>query len=840
MSTFSNREKSKTGIIKELETVLNAAKSSTYTTKDCISSEITQNICNVIEAIFIHGLRDPFFIKGSRYAKYPEPNFWPFVSKYSHKSITSEINSLKQIKSEIGRGRAWIRIVVNQNSLEHYVRLLLGEAKAINQFYDENALFLDAEQMANVCDLLKNLDQLPICAAVNSSFLNSWTPSPLILAGLVDGKPLKVGALAPRQRSSSLRDNSMEVGMSAIDFLQSERSTLVLSPIYGKERHSRKIIHSDDDESVYSHPSMINDSEKIPDRIILSSSPLNNGYNELPPQNVAPIIVSRRTRAPRRSSRSSSESHSRGSHSQSEQTSVLAGGLSELETSISATQTRMRPSETLDSGIDSEHRDPNAETISSVSDDKGRELINASLSPIKATEEQSMAGTDILSNKFNGSGTDPPVTTLLETLHPSEEVSAVPVNRHEQYTQSPKASDDMPDEVFHDGTRASEDQNSSSVLIPQAEIREQPIYGTSLHDELIFADIRPGSNSLLSRTWKTPKTTSSEPERSGSALLSSSSDTDADGGIVSFDQALRSAMETNGSPDKEYDLDDTRELGFETDVEDIDDESKSPPRKESTADQVTAKLTTISREGGLDSQDFRCPMCRKSIGAAFSKYELHFSVCGIDGLYYCSDCMRGGGEMPVPARILRSWDWKPRAVSDRGRAFIEANQDNVIFRIDQHNPTLYNHVPLLKAMKGLREKLQIASMYLFNCRESIAEDFRRRVWPRDHLYKDIHAYSISDLYQLHSGLLEKQVRGFLKHAIDHVMHCSLCRQKGFICEICDSREVIYPFQTETTYRCPHCFSVYHVECERRLDDCPKCVRRAKYEIHQEANDLPLG
>ncbi|VDM85476.1 unnamed protein product, partial [Strongylus vulgaris] len=175
--------------------------------------------------------------------------------------------------------------------------------------------------------------------------------------------------------------------------------------------------------------------------------------------------------------------------------------------------------------------------------------------------------------------------------------------------------------------------------------------------------------------------------------------------------------------------------------------------------------------------------------------------------------MRPGGEMPIPSRVLRSWDWKPRPVSDRGRAFVEANQvriaknrsmdsDTPAIRIDQHNPTLYDHVPVLKTMKMLREQLQIASMYLFNCRESIADDFRRRVWPRDHLYNDIHAYSISvshahkqisktDLFLLHNGQLEKQVRGFLKHAVDHVMHCSLCRQKGFICEICEAPEVIY-------------------------------------------------
>ncbi|KAK6040655.1 hypothetical protein COOONC_21841 [Cooperia oncophora] len=449
--------------------------------------------------------------------------------------------------------------------------------------------------------------------------------------------------------------------MSAIDFLQPER--LVLSPIYGKERASRKTILSDDDESVYSHPSMINDSERIPERVILSSSPLNNGY---PPQNVA--------------------------------TGTIASGLTDLGTSVvSVNHTRMRPSETLDSGIDSENRDPNPETISSVSDDKGRELIDGNLNHPKPAD--SATGIEVSTNNFNGSGTDPPATNLLETLQPAEEISAIPLNEGiVKVVAPPEALEDLNNDVFDDDdVHTAKAQNDGAVPIPQANVQGESIFGTSLHDELILADVKPGSNSLLSRSWKKPTTTSSEPERSGSALLSSSSGTEADGGIVSFDQALRSAMETTGSPDKELDLDDTRELGFETDVEDADDEHKSPSRKESAAlsEQVTSKLTTIPREVGLDSQDFRCPMCRKSIGAAFSKY----GVCAIDGLYYCADCMRAGGEMPVPARILRSWDWKPRTVSDRGRAFIEANQDNVLVHIDLHNPSLYDHVPLLKAMK---------------------------------------------------------------------------------------------------------------------------------------------
>ncbi|EPB79143.1 hypothetical protein ANCCEY_01782 [Ancylostoma ceylanicum] len=580
---MTSHEKHKSGISKELEIVLKAAITSPYTQRDGVPSEITQNICNVIEAIFIHGLRDPFFVKGSRYAKYPEPNFWPFVSKYSHRSITTEINSLNQIRSEIGRGR--------------------------------------------------------------------------------------------------------------------------------------------------------------------------------------PLIVSRRTRRPRKSSRSSSESNSKGSRSQSESASTLADGLTELGTSAhSASQTRVKQSETLDSGIESEHRDNNPGSVSSISDGKENELIRVEETHNTCKDRPENAK-DVLEPILS----EQPGAPETSADEPQDRCN-LDIEMGVQPTE-PEA--ELPD-VFDPPADEHQAEGSVDILVrvPELDYRADSVIGTSLHDELFNAEAAPGSNSLLSRSWKKPKT----------SLLN-------------------------------VDLDETEELLMNTDTEGDDENSSSRKASTAASEHVTAAIITIPRENG---------------------------VCGIDGLYYCADCMRAGGEMPIPSRVLRSWDWKQRPVSDRGRAFIEANQDTPVIRIDQHNPTLYDHVPVMKTMKTLREQLQIASMYLFNCRESIAEDFRRRVWPRDHLYNDIHAYSISDLILLHNGQLEKQVRGFLKHAVDHVMHCSLCRQKGFICEVCEAPEVIYPFETETTHRCPRCFSVLHAECASKMEDCPKCVRRAKYEIRQEASDLPLG
>ena len=82
--------------------------------------------------------------------------------------------------------------------------------------------------------------------AVNSALLNTWTPSPLILAGLVSGKPQKGTiclsnlkrtskfSVSASSRSSrqprfqpSTSDSTTEVGLSALDTLPDQ----VLPPV---------------------------------------------------------------------------------------------------------------------------------------------------------------------------------------------------------------------------------------------------------------------------------------------------------------------------------------------------------------------------------------------------------------------------------------------------------------------------------------------------------------------------------------------------------------------------------------------------------------------------------
>lgn len=51
-----------------------------------------------------------------------------------------------------------------------------------------------------------------------------------------------------------------------------------------------------------------------------------------------------------------------------------------------------------------------------------------------------------------------------------------------------------------------------------------------------------------------------------------------------------------------------------------------------------------------------------------------------------------------------------------------------------------------------------------------------------------------------SGHFERHLNNLITYTIDHIHVCALCSQKGFICEICSSRQIIYPFQIEITFR----------------------------------------
>ncbi|XP_006759495.1 PREDICTED: pleckstrin homology domain-containing family M member 3 isoform X1 [Myotis davidii] len=243
-------------------------------------------------------------------------------------------------------------------------------------------------------------------------------------------------------------------------------------------------------------------------------------------------------------------------------------------------------------------------------------------------------------------------------------------------------------------------------------------------------------------------------------------------------------------------------------------------KRQSVTTSFLSILTTLSLERGLTAQSFKCAGCQRSIGLSNGKAK----VCNYSGWYYCSSCHVDDSFL-IPARVVHNWDTSKYKVSKQAKEFLEYVYEEPLIDIQQENPMLYLHAEPLAAVVRLRQRLKSLRAYLFSCRAAVAEDLRRRIFPREYLLQQIHLYSLADLQQVIEGKLAPFLGKVIKFASSHVYSCSLCSQKGFICEICNNGEILYPFEDISTSRCGSCGAVFHSECKEKSVPCPRCVRR---------------
>nr|DBA27433.1 TPA: hypothetical protein GDO54_007927 [Pyxicephalus adspersus] len=235
-------------------------------------------------------------------------------------------------------------------------------------------------------------------------------------------------------------------------------------------------------------------------------------------------------------------------------------------------------------------------------------------------------------------------------------------------------------------------------------------------------------------------------------------------------------------------------------------------------------LLHIPTERGLDLQNFKCAGCHKQIGFQFGKAKL----CAYSGLYYCDLCHQDEKSI-IPSRIVHNWDMTERAVSRQAVNFLKIVQTEPLFNVKYLNESLYQHTKTMCEIEHNRQKLRLLGEYLRTCRSGAVQELNTSLDQRSYLLDCAHTYSLQDLKQIADGVFEAFLQSAVEFACTHVFQCDRCSQRGFICQICNSDEIIYPFQFDTTTRCSECKTVFHIPCKAQQTECPRCLRRRRYQ-----------
>ncbi|XP_012234345.1 uncharacterized protein Plekhm1 [Linepithema humile] len=177
---------------KHLNTSVMEMQSAPGVAEDCVvgNCDETMSLCSVLEAIFLHGLKDSLLnrvteaLSGPDFDAMPQPSFWGPLLVFSHRQMIDQIQTLSQVSTEVGYCRAWIRLALNEGLLASYFCSIRRDNSALKPYYNRSAYIRDADLVEVAQRLVENLDYVRFELACNSSLLNFWSTTPLLLAGI--------------------------------------------------------------------------------------------------------------------------------------------------------------------------------------------------------------------------------------------------------------------------------------------------------------------------------------------------------------------------------------------------------------------------------------------------------------------------------------------------------------------------------------------------------------------------------------------------------------------------------------------------------------------------------
>ncbi|KFO73829.1 Uncharacterized protein KIAA0226-like, partial [Cuculus canorus] len=229
---------------------------------------------------------------------------------------------------------------------------------------------------------------------------------------------------------------------------------------------------------------------------------------------------------------------------------------------------------------------------------------------------------------------------------------------------------------------------------------------------------------------------------------------------------------------------------------------------------------SVKRDVVVAAQNFTCVGCGTPIE---SKYIGRLRYCDYLGKYFC-ECCHSYAQSSIPARILLKWDFKKYYVCNFSKHLLDSIWQHPVFNVSCINKALYMKSKDMDRVREVQEQLFHLKKLLRTCRfgESVLKEYEQ---VPSHLTEELHLFSLDDLVKIKRGQLLPLLKDILKSSTSHVDGCELCQAKGFICEFCQSADLLFPHQTAKCKRCTECKSCFHKACFKS-GGCPKCLRIA--------------
>ncbi|CAF2400115.1 unnamed protein product [Rotaria sp. Silwood2] len=92
--------------------------------------------------------------------KFVQDGYYKCVSEFTPKLLLTQIDSLLNIETNIGRGRAWFFFAFNDNLTESYIKCFQDNRKLIKKFYTSDAIVSDTQRLITLTTLCSGLENI--------------------------------------------------------------------------------------------------------------------------------------------------------------------------------------------------------------------------------------------------------------------------------------------------------------------------------------------------------------------------------------------------------------------------------------------------------------------------------------------------------------------------------------------------------------------------------------------------------------------------------------------------------------------------------------------------------